>query len=158
MTSGGPVQDARSLLAEAIYSLGRAEHHEGGSPVAVIDFVLAPDDDVTIEWSGQLRPVKARRVDYGDDGQPRGLRITGLTAVEQAAADHQPASQRGTGDGRVSLIDPGRPEPCTSCGKDAALRFTDSATGTEQAACLEHTADIAYDVAVVSAVPEGRAQ
>lgn len=156
----GSIPDARALLLESAYFLGRAEHHEGRSPAAdrPVDIVLALDGTIEVQWSGQVRTLKARRIDIGLDGQPRGIQLTSLTDDELAAMDaEEPLPRgRGTGEGAVYLVEPASSALCGSCGKDAVLCFVDSATSTPHYACLAHAADIAYDVAVTSTAPDRR--
>jgi len=151
----GSIADARALLLEAGHHLGRAEHHEGRSPAGdrPVDITLALDGMLEVEWSGQVRTLKARRIDYGGDGQPRGIQLTSLTDAELAAMDAQKPARRGgrgTGEGAVYLVDPPGSAVCSVCAADAVLCFVDSETSSPHFACLTHTPDIAYDVAVTS--------
>lgn len=156
----GSTGDARALLHESAYHLGRAEHHEGRSPAGdkPVDLVLAIDGTLEVQWSGQVRTLKARRIDYGDDGEPRGIQLTSLTDKELAVLDaEKPLPRgRGTGEGAVYLVEPPGSAVCGACGADAVLCFVDSATSTPHFACLAHTPDIAYDVAVTSTSPPER--
>jgi hypothetical protein len=79
-----PLGDLRALHAEMGRHLDAAARYEGEPhPDATpLDFILRLDEVIDIKRGGQVRTVKAWRTEYGDDGQPLGIRLVSLTGPE----------------------------------------------------------------------------